>query len=267
MLKKKRKEISYIQEIRQKIIKEAITKGIHTTAFKDSGISWIGDIPTNWEVIRIKWLFTETEGRNSDGTADLLTFSKNRGLIKFSDATDKLPSAEDLSNYKLIKPGQLLENRMQAWHGMFICADKSGCVSPNYSVFERSKDRYVNVKFYEYVFRNPVWVQQFANASKGVGSGFNRLYTPQFGAIYTVYPPQEEQDEIVEYIQKRCELLDSTIEKLNKEIALIEEYRTSLISDVVCGKVDIRDIVIPEFEYVEDSFDEDNGEDEIVEEE
>ena len=251
----KKKEIALLEEQRQWVINNAVTHGIVNAELKESGIYWLGNIPKNWEVIKIKWLFNEAEERNNDGNAVLLTFSRKKGLIPFSEASDKEPSAADLSNYKLVSPGQLLENRMQAWSGMFICVDKNGCVSPDYSVFNPTKDRYVNVKFYEYVFRNPLQVSQFANASRGVGDGFNRLYTPAFGAIYTVYPPAEEQDAIVAYLDALNEKYTAAKGVLEQEIAKYQELKNKIISDVVTGQLDVRGVEIPDFDYVEDISD------------
>lgn len=189
----KKKQISLIKEQQKTVINRVITKGLNPDCkYVDSEIYWLGSIPETWKTIKIKYLFSEDNERNTNEEAELLSFSKSKGLIPFSELSDKAPSASDLSNYRLVKDGQLLENRMQAWNGMFIKVDKAGCVSPDYSVFNPSNDRCVNVKFYEYVFRSPLQVEQFANASKGLGTGFNRLYTPAFGAIYTVYPPKEE---------------------------------------------------------------------------
>ena len=138
---------------------------------------------------------------------------------------------------------------------MFISVDRKGCVSPDYSVFNTSRDRYVNVKFYEYVFRSPLQVEQFANASRGLGTGFNRLYTPAFGAIYTVYPPQDEQEAIVEYLDKITKKFDLMVQKKEEQIEKLRELKTLLISDAVFGRVDVTGIQIPEYEYVEDSED------------
>ncbi len=247
-----RKQLQIVDELKESIVCNALLNGINTDSFKDSGIAWIGKIPKNWEIIRIKWLFDEADERNVNKDAELLTFSKKRGLIPFSEASEKMPSANDLSNYKLLHEGQLLENRMQAWHGMFICATREGCVSPDYSVFNASKRRPVNVKFYEYVFKSHIWVEQFANASRGVGSGFNRLYTPQFGAIYTVYPDINEQNKIVEFLDNKVHQIELLVELIEKRISVLEELKTKLIADVVVGKVDVRNIQIPTFEYVEE---------------
>lgn len=257
-----KKQVRVIEELKEKVVCEALLHGIDAgISYKDSGIAWIESIPAQWKVIKIKWLFGEADERNTDEDAELLTFSKKRGLIPFSEASDKMPSASDLSNYKLLHIGQLLENRMQAWHGMFICADREGCVSPDYSVFSASKEREVNVKFYEYAFRSHIWVEQFANASRGVGSGFNRLYTPQFGAIYTVYPEINEQNRIVEYLDRKLAQLNALIEQIEERIEGLEELKTTLISDVVTGKIDVRGIEIPEYEFVDEDADADNEDD------
>lgn len=268
LISAKRKQIARINEHLSFAINEAVTHGIVGSELKKSGVYWMGNIPTNWEPIKIKWLFNETNERNVSGAAELLTFSRKKGLIPFSEASDKAPSAADLSNYRLVTSGQLLENRMQAWSGMFICVTRDGCVSPDYSVFNPSSERYVNVKFYEYVFRNPLQVEQFANASRGVGSGFNRLYTPAFGAIYTVYPPQTEQDEIVDYLDKLKSKYQATIDKVELEIASLHEMRDRLVSDVVTGQIDVRGIEVPDFDMVEEiDSDEDNPDDEEAAEE
>lgn len=252
----KRKEIKLIEEHLRCVIHTAVTKGLDTNKpMKDSGVTWLGAIPNDWSAIKIKWLFNEDNKRNTQGQAELLAFSRKKGLIPFSDVSNKQPSAADLTNYRLVEAGQLLENRMQAWNGMFICVTRNGCVSPDYSVFNPSADRYVNVKFYEYVFRNPLQVEQFANASRGLGTGFNRLYTPAFGAIYTVYPPKEDQDTIVEYLDSVKKKHTEVIEKIEIEIQNLIELKSRLISDVVTGKIDVRDVVIPDYEYVDEEID------------
>lgn len=260
MISAKRKQIDLLNEYLRFSINKAVTKGIRNEELVDSGIYWLGKIPKSWETIKIKWLFDEDNRRNDDGTEELLTFSRKKGLIPFSEASDKQPSASDLTKYRIVRPGQLLENRMQAWSGMFICVTRDGCVSPDYSVFNPASERYVNVKFFEYVFRNPLQVEQFANASRGVGSGFNRLYTPAFGAIYTVYPPRKEQDEIAAYLDSIQVKYRETIIKIEEEIECLHEMRDRLVSDVITGMVDVRNVDIPEYEYVEESDDGDSDE-------
>lgn len=165
-------------------------------------------------------------------TYQLLSFSRNKGIIPFSAINEKAPSASDLSKYKVLHEGQLLENRMQAWSGMFGCSHIEGCVSPDYSVFS-PYDSNVVTEYYACLFRIPIFVQQFANASKGIGDGFNRLYTPQFHKIYAIVPSTIEQHAIVFYLDTKCSKLDMFISSKEKKITLLQEMKQRVIADAV----------------------------------
>ena len=235
-----KKEINLLNELKQAEIAHMVTCGLNPNApMKDSGIAWIGKIPAHWEVRRIKWLFKENDTRNVNLSYQLLSFSRSKGIIPYSDINDKAPSASDLSKYKIIRPGQLLENRMQAWSGMFGSSKIEGCVSPDYAVFDRTNEN-VNVDYYGYLFRTPLYVQQFANASKGVGDGFNRLYTPAFGAIYAIFPPSDEQTAIVSAIEAAKVKIDAMTSQLTRQITYLQELKQRIISDAVTGKIDVR---------------------------
>ncbi len=200
--------------------------------YKDSGVQWLGEIPSHWKIRRIKWLFREEDEKNVNLTYQLLSFSRNKGIIPFSAINEKAPSASDLSKYKVLHEGQLLENRMQAWSGMFGCSHIEGCVSPDYSVFS-PYDSNVVTEYYACLFRIPIFVQQFANASKGIGDGFNRLYTPQFHKIYAIVPSTIEQHAIVSYLDTKCSKLDMFISNKKKEITLLQEMKQRIIADAV----------------------------------
>lgn len=200
--------------------------------YKDSGVQWLGEIPSHWKIRRIKWLFREEDEKNVNLTYQLLSFSRNKGIIPFSAINEKAPSASDLSKYKVLHEGQLLENRMQAWSGMFGCSHIEGCVSPDYSVFS-PYDSNVVTEYYACLFRIPIFVQQFANASKGIGDGFNRLYTPQFHKIYAIVPSTIEQHAIVFYLDTKCSKLDMFISNKEKEITLLQEMKQRVITDAV----------------------------------
>ena len=238
MLEGKQKQIELLAEMKQRIIADAVTHGLNPDVkMKATNIPWLPEIPEHWDVIRIKWLFKEEDEKNIDLSYQLLSFSRNKGIIPFSENSDKAPSASDLSKYKILHKGQLLENRMQAWSGMFGCSFIEGCVSPDYSVF--SPLGRANTEYYAHLFRTPLYVQQFANASKGIGDGFNRLYTPQFQRIYAICPPLPEQQAIILYITEKTAKIDALTGKLQQEIESIKEYKQRLISDVVTGQIKV----------------------------
>ncbi len=148
-------------------------------AMEDSGVSWLGEVPEHWEARRIKTLFREKDRRSVDGTGPLLSLTRARGILPQSEASSRIASADDLSKYKVCAPGDLVMNRMQAWSGMFAVSSYHGLVSPDYSVFIATEP--CSVSYFEKLFKTPLLVNQFAQASKGIGSGFNRLYTPTSG--------------------------------------------------------------------------------------
>lgn len=200
--------------------------------YKDSGVKWLGEIPSHWEVRKNKYLFRESDERNVGRKYQLLSFSKSKGIIPYNETNDKEYSAEDISSYKVLHVGQLLENRLQAWNGMFASSKIEGCVSPDYSVFNPIGNQ-VNVDYYAYLFRTDLYIEQWANASKGVGAGFNRLYTPQFGSIYSLFPPRNEQDAIVSYLDEKMAKIDAAIAQQQKMIDLLNERKQIIINRAV----------------------------------
>lgn len=201
-------------------------------SYKDSGVQWLGEIPSHWEVVRNKFLFKENDERNSQRRYQLLSFSKKKGIIPFADMNDKECSSEDLSNYKILHKGQLLENRLQAWNGMFGVSKIEGCVSPDYSVFDVVGDN-VDINYVGYLFTTPLYIEQWANASKGVGSGFNRLYTPQFNNVECLLPPLPEQQAIASYLDTATAKIDEAIAQQQKMIDLLNERKQIIINNAV----------------------------------
>lgn len=205
-------------------------------AYKDSSLPWLGEIPQHWQVVRIKNIFREMDERSGDGKGILLSLTRTRGLLPHTEATNRLASAEDLSKYKVCKPRQLVMNRMQAWSGMFAVASQEGLVSPDYSVF--STDDTVEVSYFEHLFKSPIYIDQFAQHSKGIGSGFNRLYTPDFGAIPLVLPPRQEQERIVRFLAHSGHLVNRLIRTKRRLIELLNEQKQAIIHQAVTRGLD-----------------------------
>ena len=233
------KMIDLLNERKQIIINQVVTKGLNPNVpMRDSGVDWIGEIPTHWKILRNKYLFKESDERNISLKYSLLSFSKIKGIVPQYEISDRGTSSEDLSKYKVLHVGQLLENRLQAWNGMFGTSAIEGCVSPDYSVFN-VKESIINVEYVSFLFRTPLYVMQWSNASKGIGTGFNRLYTPQFNSILCVCPPLNEQVEIVKYVKSKTNKLILAINKIQKTISLLQERKQIIINDVVTGKIKV----------------------------
>lgn len=203
---------------------------------RESGVPWLGEVPEHWNVQRIKTLFREKDQRSGNGEGLLLSLTRARGLLPQSEASNRIASAADLSKYKVCRVGELVMNRMQAWSGMFAASAYEGLVSPDYSVFVAAER--MELRFFEHVFKTPVIVDQFAQASKGIGSGFNRLYTPDFGAIPIAFPRLPEQAAIVRFLDYADRRTRRYIRAKQKLIKLLEEQKQAIIHRAVTRGLD-----------------------------
>jgi type I restriction enzyme, S subunit len=201
-----------------------------------SGDPWVGRVPGHWNVRRIKTVFREKDGRSGDGAGVLLSLTRERGIVPQADISNRIASAEDLSKYKVCRPGDLIMNRMQAWSGMFALSPSDGLVSPDYSVFEAIGNS--EAKYFEYLFRTPILVDEFARRSKGIGSGFNRLYTPDFGAVSIPVPPFEEQAAIVRFLDHADRRIRRFIGAKKRLIALLNEQKQAIVHRAVTRGLD-----------------------------
>lgn len=123
--------------------------------------------------------------------------------------------------------------------------------------------------YYEYLLRSTVIRHELRIHCKGIVEGFWRLYSDDFLSLKVPVPQRDEQLEIVKGIEERFLTIDQTIARTEREIELMREYRTRLISDVVTGQVDVRGIEVPE--VAEDellALDEDTSEaDDVIDDE
>jgi type I restriction enzyme, S subunit len=200
-------------------------------AYKDSGVPWMGSVPEGWEVLRIKTVLQECDVRPRDESIPLFSLTRSRGLIPYSERTNRVHSAKSLVGYKFYRSGQIVMNRMQAWSGMFGASSIDGLVSPDYAVFEVLGDHRTELLLDR--LKAPDLVGQFALESKGIGSGFNRLYGDRFGAIPISLPHPSEQDAIVRVLDYHDRLIRKSIRAKQKLIGLLTEQKQAIIQHSV----------------------------------
>lgn len=236
----KEKEILLLQELKQKTIADAITKGLNPDVkTKDSGISWIGEIPEHWEVKQLRsflTLFTE----KGHGDAQLLSVTREQGVIE-RDKDDKDENhnfvPDDLSGYKYIEKGDFAINKMKAWQGSYAVSNYDGIVSPAYFT---CKLKGVNKDFFSKAIRSRAYVPFFTQYSKGIRVGQWDLNLNALKSIPFFIPPADEQRAIVSYIEEKCQKIDSLTTELQSEIDYLKEYKQRLIADCVTGQVNVQ---------------------------
>jgi type I restriction enzyme S subunit len=235
----KNKLIALLNEQKRAIIHRAVTRGLDPSAhLKASGLEWLGDIPAHWEVRRNGQLFAQ---RNQKGFGELpiLEVSLKTGVRarEFAD-TDRKQVMSDREQYKRAAKGDIAYNMMRMWQGAVGIAPINGLVSPAY-VVARPRDGVV-ARYFTNLFRTAAYMGEVDNASRGIVKDRNRLYWEDFKQLHSPYPPPDEQERIVTAIDTHAAAVSAEMVRVQREIALLREFRTRLIADVVTGKIDVR---------------------------
>ena len=266
----KKKEIKAIDALKRSMVSHAITRGLTADApMKYSGVKWLGDIPQRWYTVPL-YAIAQVKSINNCIDLPLMSVYLDAGVVPFVEREEKRTNAtsKDLTNYQRVDPGDFVLNNQQAWRGSVGVSFHSGIVSPAYIVL--SLNNTLDSHYANYLFRSRCMVDQYLVISRGVGSIQRNLYWSALKRVVVPIPSKKEQMEIVEYLDGLNNKFDDTIKKLTEEVAVLEEYKNKIIADTVTGKIDVRGIDIPEYEFVDEYTDTENeggGEEEIEEQE
>ena len=249
----KKDQIVLLQEQQAVQISNIVTYGLFSDVpTKETSIDWIGRIPEHWETLRCKYLFTERDERSQEGKEQHLSMSQKHGLIPDSQLDERRMLSESYIGGKLCHKDDLVLNRLKAHLGVFAIAPQDGVISPDYTVLIPNIDRIIPA-YAEMLLKSLRCRRELRIRVRGIIEGFWRLYTDDFYTIVLPVPPLEEQSKIMNHIKQLRETNDKYIDILTQEICNLQEFRQRLISDVVTGKMDVRDINIPEYEFVEEN--------------
>lgn len=251
LITRKEKLIALYEEEKSAIINHAVTKGLDSKVkTKPSGIEWLGDIPAHWEVKRLKWLLSDKLKYGANESAEFEDINWPR-YIRITDFGDdgKLRSETfkslpyEIAKEYLLESGDILFARSGATVGktfQFKHYEGLACFA-GYLIKAKPKAD-VLLSDFLYLFTKSGSYDSWKN------SIFNQATIQNIGADKYAFleislPSISEQTAIVTHIETECSRLDSIIEKFKKQIELFKEYRTTLISEVVTGKIDVRNEV------------------------
>lgn len=208
-------------------------------AYRASPDRWLTQFPSTWERLRIKYLLRELDRRTQTGEEPLLSMRRDHGLVPLSQFSDKVAESKALLAYKLVRPGELVVNRMQAGNGLVFVARIPGLISPDYAIFRPVRE--VNLDYLELLFRSYPLRAKFRSESTGLGTGtagFLRLYGDSLGAIEIGLPSAEEQSLIVRFLEHADRRIGRYIRAKKKLIALLNEQKQAIIDRVVTRGLD-----------------------------
>ena len=231
------------------VIFEAVTKGLDLHAeMKDSGVEWMGDIPKHWKCVPMKYLLQERNQKNDPiVTSERLSLSIDIGVTLYAEKTTNLDRfKEDVSQYKVAHAGDLVLNSMNMIVGAVGIAPVLGCVSPAYYIFYDNSPKHTSARFCDYVFKNKRLRGCLFSLGQGIMAidrGDGRINTcrlkvsrDDLGRIMLPYPPEDEQEKIITYLDNRFAAIDGIIAEKEALIADMEAYKKSLIFETVTGK-------------------------------
>lgn len=246
LIEKTEQKIKLLKEKRTSLINHCVTKGLNPDVeMKDSGVEWIGEIPNHWEVKPIKYISDYNQDSlgidtSPDYELDYLEISDVNSVGKISNPTHYTFSKSPSRCRRILKKNDIIistvrtylrsigfiENEVQN----LICSTGFCVLSP--------KD-IIKPKLLFYLVRSEWFISDVI--SQSVGVSYPGIQTEKLMGIKILLPPTNEQNQIVEYLDEQTQKIDSTIEKETQRIELLKEYRQSLISEVVTGKIDVRD--------------------------
>lgn len=233
------KQITLLQELKQRIISDAVTRGINKNVkYKKTNVSWLGEVPEHWETKRAKNIFKKEQRPVQDGDEIVtcfrdgeVTLRRNRRISGFTEATD-------YSHYQHICKGDLVIHQMDAFAGASGVSDSDGMGTPVLSVCTAKTDNILN-HYYAHILRLMGKNGFILSLYRGIRERSSDFRFDTFAKQYLPLPPLSEQRSIVSYINEKVSKIDLLTSKLQKEIEHLKEYKQRLISDVVTGQIKV----------------------------
>ena len=257
-IRNKRRFIELLKEQKQNVINQAVTRGLDPNVkLKPSGVEWIGDIPEHWDARRLRTLAAVRasgvdKNTNEDEVPVMLCnyvdVYKNDRITAAIDFMKATATPEEIRAFELKAGDVIITKDSESWDDIaiptFVSEALPGIVCDYKLELIRTFSGEIEGEFLFRAFSSDPVADQFRIAATGV-TRFGLAQGAIKGAFFPL-PPLEEQRAIIAHINEKCAEISQAISRAEREIELMREYRTRLISDVVTGQVDVRGIEVPE---------------------
>ncbi|WP_143311907.1 restriction endonuclease subunit S, partial [Candidatus Methanoperedens nitratireducens] len=246
LIEKKQKLIELLKEERAAVINEAVTKGLDPGApMRDSGVEWLGEIPGHWEIKRLKYVaeinrYTLNENIDSNyefqyidiGNVTIEGLTHPPQLMEFKDAPSRAR--------RIVKKGDTIVSTVRTYlKAIAYIEDKADNLIASTGFAVLASKGMLDTKYLYYLMINEKIIDTISSLSTGVS--YPAINSSELANIIVWFPKEiKEQQEIVNFIESETAKTHQVVSKMEQEIALLQEYRTALISEVVTGKIDVR---------------------------
>ncbi|WP_312212060.1 restriction endonuclease subunit S [Pseudescherichia sp.] len=266
LIEKQQQLIELLKEKRQAVISHAVTKGLNPNVpMKDSGVEWLGKVPENWDVIKLKYLINVFEQGWSPQCEARLSEGNEYGVLKvgcvntgdFNPLEHKaLPSNLEPQKQYLVKKDDLLISRANTKE----LVGSSAVVEKDYDnlilcdkLYRLKFEDPVNPYFISEFIRTPMVRKQVELSASGASHSMQNIGQDTIKELFVALPPEDETQQLIAFIKNETSVFDSLMNLSNRQVALLQERRTALISAAVTGKIDVRDWIAPDTQDVEES--------------
>ena len=236
---KKQKEVEHLQELKQRVITDAVTRGLNPyVKMKTTNIPWLKEIPEHWEALRAKHMFNKEQRPVEEGDEIVTCFRDGEVTLRKNRRTTGFTEATDFSHYQHICKGDLVIHQMDAFAGSAGVSDSDGMGTPVLSVCTPKSNNILN-EYYAHIVRLMGKNGFILSLYRGIRERSSDFRFDTFANLWLPVPPIEEQKQIVAHIKDKISKIDKLIANINKEIEGIKEYKQRLISDVVTGQIKV----------------------------
>ena len=234
----KEKEIQLLQELKQKTIADAITKGLNPDVkMKESRTIFFGQIPEHWEERKMKYCFIERSEKNHP-EEPVLCATQSQGVIPQSLYQNRVVVVnKGFEGLKFVKVGDFVIS-LRSFEGGIEYAYYQGIISAAYTILTPIENEYAG--YFKLLFKCHPFIQVLQTCVTGIREGQNINYQ-MFGRKHIPLPPLDEQRAIVAYIDEKCKKIDTLVSDLQAEIDNMKEYKQRLVADCVTGQVNVQD--------------------------
>lgn len=229
-------QVQTLEQYKRSVITEAVTKGLNPSAeMKDSGIQWIGFMPTHWKTIRGKYLlkYLQKPVRKDDGV--ITCFRDGEVTLRSKRREEGFTMADKEIGYQGVDIGDLVVHGMDGFAGAIGISDSRGKASPVLNVLDTEQ----NKKYIMYYLRSMAYSDVFMAMSTGIRVRSCDLRWNKLAELFYPVPPKREQEDIVSFIDNKLKQTDDVIEQKQSQIETLESYKKSLIYEYVTGKKEV----------------------------
>ncbi len=229
-------QIDILEQYKRSIITEAVTKGLNPEVdMKDSGVRWIGQMPSHWDCIRGKYIlrYLQKPIREDDGV--ITCFRDGEVTLRSNRREDGFTMSDKEIGYQGIDVGDLVVHGMDGFAGAIGISDSRGKASPVLNVLDTKQ----NKRYVMYYLRSMAYSDVFLAMATGIRVRSCDLRWNKLTELQYPVPPIEEQNQIVEYIDSVLQRTNEVIADKQSQLATLDEYKKSLIFEYVTGKKEV----------------------------